>query len=448
MSVYQYIAKDASGAQTRGQVEAADRASAIASVRAQGLFPLALGEVKAPAPAPEPEAPSKKKKSSVAERFKEPEPKKKGKGLHKEINLNIKLPSWMRGKVKTKILTQFTRQLATLVTAGLPLMRGLEVLKRQMKDSQMKEALDGISENISSGGTFSEALSAYPKIFDNLYVNMVKAGEAGGVLEVVLGRLAEFAEKAEKIKNKVKGAMIYPIVVLCAAVGITSFLLYTVIPKFKQVFADMMGGDKLPAITQFVIDASEFVQNNGLVVATFIAAVVIVKKVVGKTPKGAYFYDWLSLKMPVTGTLVQRTAVSRVTRTLGTLLSSGVPILQSLVIVRDTTGNRVVSRALQEVHDAVKEGEGMTQPLAQCWVFPPMVISMVEVGEETGALADMLTRIANTYDDEVDNAVAGMTAAIEPALIIVLAVVVGTIVIAMFLPMISIIAKVSGGGAM
>ena len=448
MSVYQYIAKDASGAQTRGQVEAADRASAIASVRAQGLFPLALGEVKAPAPAPAAEAPGAKKKSSVAERFKEPVAAKKGKGLHTEINLNIKLPSWMRGKVKTKILTQFTRQLATLVTAGLPLMRGLDVLKRQMKDSQMKEALDGISENISSGGTFSEALSAYPKIFDNLYVNMVKAGEAGGVLEVVLGRLAEFAEKAEKIKNKVKGAMIYPIVVLCAAVGITAFLLYTVIPKFKQVFADMMGGDKLPAITQFVIDASEFVQNNGLVVASFIAAVIIVKKIVGKTAQGAYFYDWLSLKMPVTGTLVQRTAVSRVTRTLGTLLSSGVPILQSLVIVRDTTGNRVVSRALQVVHDAVKEGEGMTQPLAQCWVFPPMVISMVEVGEETGALADMLTRIANTYDDEVDNAVAGMTAAIEPALIIVLAVVVGTIVIAMFLPMISIIAKVSGGGAM
>ena len=451
MSVYQYIAKDSTGAQTRGQVEAADRASAIASVRAQGLFPLALGEVKAPAQAEAPAEPQRgsgKKKSSVAERFKEPAPAKKGKGLHTEINLNIKLPSWMRSKVKTKILTQFTRQLATLVTAGLPLMRGLDVLKRQMKDSQMKEALDGISENISSGGTFSEALSAYPKIFDNLYVNMVKAGEAGGVLEVVLGRLAEFAEKAEKIKNKVKGAMIYPIVVLCAAVGITAFLLYTVIPKFKQVFADMMGGDKLPAITQFVIDASEFVQNNGLVVATFIAAVIVLKKIVGKTAQGAYFYDWLSLKMPVTGTLVQRTAVSRVTRTLGTLLSSGVPILQSLVIVRDTTGNRVVSHALQVVHDAVKEGEGMTQPLAQCWVFPPMVISMVEVGEETGALADMLTRIANTYDDEVDNAVAGMTAAIEPALIIVLAVVVGTIVIAMFLPMISIIAKVSGGGAM
>ena len=445
MSVYQYIAKDASGAQTRGQVEAADRASAIASVRAQGLFPLALGEVKTPAP--EPEAPSRKKKSSVAERHKEPEPKKKGKGLHTEINLNIKLPSWMRGKVKTKILTQFTRQLATLVTAGLPLMRGLDVLKRQMKDSQMKEALDGISENISSGGTFSEALSAYPKIFDNLYVNMVKAGEAGGVLEVVLGRLAEFAEKAEKIKNKVKGAMIYPIVVLLAAVGITGFLMVKVVPQFKQVFAEMLPGQELPSVTQLVMDMSQYVQDSWMTILVVFAALVVIKKVVGKTEAGAYFYDKVALKMPITGTLTQRTAVSRVTRTLGTLLSSGVPILQSLVIVRDTTGNRIVSQALQNVHDAVKEGEGMTQPLAQCSVFPPMVVSMVEVGEETGALADMLTRIANTYDDEVDNAVAGMTAAIEPALIIVLAVVVGTIVIAMFLPMIKIISSVSGAGA-
>lgn len=450
MALFQYIATDASGAQVRGQIESADRSSAIQSVRAQGLIPKALGEVKpsaASASSASADTPSKKN-SRLADRFKQPEQKKKGSGLNKEININIKMPSWMRGKVKTKVLTQFTRQLATLVNAGLPLMRGLDVLKRQMKDPQMKEALDGISENISSGGTFSESLSAYPKIFDNLYINMVKAGEAGGVLEVVLGRLAEFAEKAEKIKNKVKGAMIYPVVVLVAAVGITAFLLYTVIPKFEQVFADMMGGDKLPAITQFVIDASKYVQNNGLVILVFFIALYVIKTIVGKTPQGAQFYDWLSLKMPVTGTLVQRTAVSRVTRTLGTLLSSGVPILQSLVIVRDTTGNRIVSNALQSVHDAVKEGEGMTQPLSQCWVFPPMVISMVEVGEETGALADMLTRIANTYDDEVDNAVAGMTAAIEPALIIVLAVVVGTIVVAMFLPMISIIGKVSSGGAM
>ena len=190
---------------------------------------------------------------------------------------------------------------------------------------------------------------------------------------------------------------------------------------------------------------SEWVQANWFVVVVAFVAIFVAKVAIGKTEKGAYLFDKISLSMPVTGTLVQRTAVSRVTRTLGTLLASGVPILQSLTIVRDTSGNRVVAKALQNVHDAVKEGEGMTEPLSQCKVFPPMVTSMVEVGEETGALADMLTRIANTYDDEVDNAVAGMTAAIEPALIIVLAVVVGTIVIAMFLPMISIIENVSGG---
>lgn len=443
MATFQYIAKDASGNETRGQIEAGDRNSAIAAVRAQGLFPTALGEVKraasTPAAAPAKKAPAKRGAPPA------PAPAAKKGGLN--TNINIKLPSWMRGKIKTKVLTQFTRQLATLVNAGLPLMRGIEVLKRQMKDAQMKEALEGIGENIAAGGTFSESLTAYPKIFDNLYVNMVKAGEAGGVLEVVLGRLAEFAEKSEKIKNKVKGAMIYPIVVLVAAIGITTFLLITVIPKFKQVFDDILGGAELPAITQFVIDASDWVQHNYITMGIGVVTLVVLKKIIGRTEKGATVFDWMSLRMPVTGTLVQRTAVSRVTRTLGTLLASGVPILQSLMIVRDTTGNRIVSKALQNVHDAVKEGEGMTAPLSQCWVFPPMVVSMVEVGEETGALAEMLTRIANTYDDEVDNAVAGMTAAIEPALIIVLAVVVGTIVVAMFLPMIKIIQSVSGGGA-
>ena len=439
MAKFQYIAKDAAGNETRGVIEAGDRAGAIAAVRAQGLLPTALGEVKGGGAAAPAAAPKKGAKSAPAA--------KKGGGLNKDIKINIKMPKFLQGKIKTQVLTQFTRQLATLVNAGLPLMRGIDVLKRQMKDPQMLDALDGIAENIAAGGTFSEALTLYPKIFDKLYVNMVKAGEAGGVLEVVLGRLAEFAEKSEKIKNKVKGAMIYPVVVLFAAVGITGFLLVAVIPKFKQVFNDMLGGQSLPAITEAVIQASEWVQHNGLTIVVGVVAFMVIKKMIGKTEKGAYLYDVLSLKMPVTGTLVQRTAVSRVTRTLGTLLSSGVPILQSLVIVRDTTGNRVVSKALQDVHDAVKEGEGMTGPLSQCKVFPPMVVSMVEVGEETGALADMLTRIANTYDDEVDNAVAGMTAAIEPALIIVLAGVVGTIVIAMFLPMIKIISAVSGSGA-
>ena len=430
MATFKYIAKDPSGNEQRGTVEAGDRNSAIQAVRDLGLTPTALGEVKSSASAPKRPAPAAKAKG----------------GLNRDINVNLKLPSWLRGRVKTKVLTQFTRQLAVLVNAGLPLMRGLEVLKRQTKDAQMAEALAGIAENIASGGTFSEALTQYPKIFDHLYVNMVKAGEAGGVLEVVLGRLAEFAEKSEKIKNKVKGAMIYPCVVLFAAIGITAFLLVAVIPKFQQVFNDMLGGAALPAVTEFVIGASQFVQDNGLMIFVAAAAVFVLCKVIGKTEAGATFFDALKLKMPVTGTLAQRSAVSRFTRTLGTLLSSGVPILQSLVITRDTTGNRILTNAIQSVHDSVKEGESMTEPLSQCKVFPPMVVSMVEVGEETGALADMLTRIANTYDDEVDNAVAGLTAAIEPALIIVLAVVVGTIVVAMFLPMVKIIGSVSGAG--
>ena len=434
MATFQYIAKDSTGGERRGTVEAGDRNAAIAAVRAQGLLPTALGQVKdAPGAArSRPKAPAKAK------------PKAKS---ALDMDINIRLPNWMRGRIKTKVLTQFTRQLATLVNAGLPLMRGIDVLKRQMHDPQMQEALTGIGENIAAGGTFSESLTQYPKVFDHLYVNMVKAGEAGGVLEVVLGRLAEFAEKSEKIKNKVKGAMIYPIVVLLAAIGITGFLLVAVIPKFQQVFNDMLGGEALPAVTQFVMDVSQYVQHNGLQVLVIVAALVVIKKVVGKTGPGARFFDSLKLKMPLTGTLAQRSAVSKFSRTLGTLLASGVPILQSLTITRDTTGNLILSEAIQRVHDSVKEGESMTQPLSQCKVFPPMVVSMVEVGEETGALADMLTRIANTYDDEVDNAVAGMTAAIEPALIIVLAVIVGTIVIAMFLPMIKIIGSVSGGAA-
>lgn len=441
MATFQYIAKDSSGNETRGTVEAGDRNSAIASIRAQGLLPTALGEVKSAAAAPA-QAPRAKTKGKA------PAAKGKGSGLNRNIEINIKMPKFLQGKIKTKVLTQFTRQLATLVNAGLSLMRGIEVLKRQMKNQQMRDALDGIADSIASGGTFSEALTAHPKIFDDLYINMVKAGEAGGVLEVVLARLADFAEKSEKIKNKVKGAMIYPSVVLFAAIAITAFLLVMVIPKFKQVFADMLGGQSLPAVTEFVISASEFVQHNGIMVAVAVVSVVVICKIVARTEAGSYFFDMLKLKMPVTGTLAQRSAVSRFTRTLGTLLSSGVPILQSLVITRDTTGNKVLTKAIQDVHDAVKEGESMTQPLSHCAVFPPMVVSMVEVGEETGALAEMLTRIADTYDDEVDNAVAGMTAAIEPALIIVLAVVVGTIVIAMFLPMVKIIGSVSGGGGM
>ncbi len=432
MPKFAYIAVDSAGKESRGTIEAPNQAQAVAKVRSQGLFPTAIGaaggadagggaaNAAAPAAGAKKAAPAGKKSAGA-------------------MKIEIKMPKFLRGKVKQKDLTALTRQLATLVDAGLPLLRGLHVLQRQTPNASLKEALGGMCEAVESGSTFSESLQNYPKIFDNLYINMVRAGEAGGVLEVVLNRLAEFAEKAEKIKNKVKGAMVYPIVVFVAAIGITSFLLVAVIPKFKDIFNDLLEGKPLPAITQFVMNASNLVMHNGLATVGAVAAFVVLFKIFAKTKTGSYIMDVAKINAPMFGSLVRRTAVARMTRTLGTLLASGVPVLQAITIVRDTTGNAVISRAMQNVHDAVKEGESMTAPLAASKVFPPLVISMVEVGEETGALPDMLTRIANTYDDEVDNAVEGLTSIIEPLMIIVLALIVGTIVIAMFMPMIQII---------
>ncbi len=424
MAKFRYKAVDSQGKEVLSTVEADSQGAAIEKIRAMKLTPKAIGLVKEDSP----DAPAAKPAGGAKAR--------------KSANISFKTPKFLRGKVKTKDLMVFTRQLATLVDAGLPLLRGLRVLHRQSTNESLKEALGGMIETVETGNTFSESLGNYPKIFNHLYVNMVKAGEAGGVLETVLNRLAEFMEKAEKIKNKVKGAMTYPIVVLCAALGIVVFLMLAVIPKFQQIFDDLMGGEGMPALTQFVIGLSEWVQNYWLFLLVGIAGVVIVSKIFFKTPVGSYARDVMALRAPVFGQLTQKTVVARLTRTLGTLLSSGVPVLQALSIVKDTTGNQVVSKALQSVHDSVKEGEGMTAPLGASGVFPPMVVSMVEVGEETGALPEMLIRVANTYDDEVDNAVAAMTSVIEPIMIIFLAVVVGGIVIAMFMPLISIIGTI------
>jgi type IV pilus assembly protein PilC len=429
MQKFSYVAVDAAGKEVRGTVEAPDQSQAITKIRGQGIYPTAIGMVGGTGAAkgtPRPAAAA----GGV----------KKGGGL----NIEIKLPSFLRGRVKPKDLMVLTRQLATLGEAGLPLLRGLRVLLRQTKSVPLREALTGMSEAVESGSTFSESLANYPKIFNNLYVNMVRAGEAGGVLEVVLTRLAEFMEKAEKIKNKVKGAMIYPAVVLTAAIGIVIFLMYSVIPKFKDIFNDLLEGKQLPAVTRFVIGASNVVKDNVLMVVIAIIAAIVLFNLWGRTNNGRYIIDTIKMRLPVFGTLISRTAIARLTRTLGTLLSSGVPVLQALMIVRDTSGNTVIARAVQNIHDSVKEGESMTDPMAAAKVFPPMVVSMVEVGEETGALPDMLIRVANTYDDEIDNAVAGLTSIIEPLLILFLAVIVGTIVIAMFMPLISIIGSLSG----
>lgn len=419
MATFRFKAVDSQGKEILSTVEAEDQSSAIAKIRAMKLTPKAIGMVKedtgsataAPAQAP---APAKKKRKG---------------GFFKQ-------------KVKPKDMMVLTRQLATLIDAGLPLARGLRVLHRQCTNDTLQAALGDMLETVETGNTFSESLAGHPKLFSKLYVNMVKAGEAGGVLETVLNRLAEFMEKGEKIKNKVKSAMTYPVVVLIAALGIVVFLLLKVIPKFQQIFDDLMDGEGMPAITAFVIAASEWVQANWLIVFGGGAIGWILLKAFLKTPKGSFLKDRISLKLPGFGQLVQKTAVARLTRTLGTLLSSGVPVLQALAIVKDTTDNQVIANAIQSVHDSVKEGEGMTAPMGACGVFPAMVVSMVEVGEETGALPEMLIRIANTYDDEVDTAVEAMTSVIEPIMIIFLAVIVGGIVIAMFMPLISIIGTI------
>ena len=333
----------------------------------------------------------------------------------------------------------FTRQLATLIDSGLPLLRGLNVLAKQERDAVLKRTIDQLAEGVQGGNTFSETLAQHPLIFNNLYVNMVKAGEVGGVLELVLGRLAEFQEKAQKIKNKVAAAMVYPIIVMTMAVAIMTFLLIFIVPKFQAIFHDMLGDKPLPAITRFVIGVSSFVKDHGFILLGMIIAAVAAYKLIARTRLGRAAIDRLQLHLPLVGDVIRKTAISRFSRTLGTLVTSGVPILQALNITRETAGNMVIASAISQVHESVKEGESIVQPLEASGVFPPMVISMIDVGEETGQLPEMLLKIADVYDDEVDNSVAGLTAALEPIMIVFLALIVGTIVIALFTPLISII---------
>ncbi|MDD2239732.1 MAG: type II secretion system F family protein [Kiritimatiellae bacterium] len=422
MARFKFTALDSKGKEVHGEIDADTQSAAVARIREKQYFPTKVEEVAGSGGGAAP----------------------KGAAPKGALQMEIKLPKFLMGGVKTKQLVTFTRQLSTLVNAGLPLMRAMRVLQRQEKNVVLRDAVSQMAESVESGSTFAEALAAHPKIFDRLFVNMVKAGEIGGVLDVVLSRLAEFQEKAEKIKGKVKSAMTYPIVVLVMALGILTFLMMFIVPKFAEIFSDLMGGKGMPVLTQFVMNASSLMVHRLPVVLIVIAAIVVLVKLLAKTNKGRYVLDKFKLNAPVFGSLISKNSISRFTRTLGTLMSSGVPVLQALNIVKETVGNEVISKAVATVHDAVKEGENMAPPLQSSKVFPPMVVSMVEVGEETGALPDMLNKIADSYDEDVDNAVAAMTSIIEPVLIIFLAIVVGTIVIALFLPLVSIIGGLSG----
>ncbi len=430
MAKFNYVALDARGQESVGLIEAQSTNDAVGQLRQAGYFPTSVHEEGKGSPAA---AKTAKKPGGAVARTGSKTP-----AVKKAANVANK-------KVKQKVLMIFTRQLATLIDAGLPLLRGLTVLEKQERDPVLKATIAKLSDSVQGGSTFSEGLAQHPRIFNKLYINMVKAGEAGGVLELVLIRLAEFQEKAQKVKNKVVAAMFYPVIVLVIAVVIMGFLLVVIVPKFEQIFKDMLNGKPLPALTEFVVSFSRLVKDNILYIAVVTAVVVVAYRMFAATPSGQIIIDRIKLRAPLFGDLVRKSAISRFTRTLGTLVTSGVPILQALNITRETAGNHVVGEAIGKVHDSVKEGESIVQPLEASGIFPPMVISMIDVGEETGQLPEMLLKVAEVYDDEVDNAVAGLTSLLEPIMIVFLAVVVGTIVIALFLPLITIISSMQGG---
>ncbi|MFL6515308.1 MAG: type II secretion system F family protein [Chthoniobacterales bacterium] len=425
MPRFTYVALDARGQESTGLMEAGSSNEVIGQLRQAGYFPTSVYE-EGKGGGPDGKAGRTASK-----------PKRAARAPRAKTGANIVL--FERKTVKPKILMIFTRQLATLIDSGLPLLRGLNVLGKQERDNVLRKTINKLAEGVQSGGTFSESLAQHPKVFNELYVNMVKAGELGGVLEVVLTRLAEFQEKAAKIKNKVIAAMVYPAIVMVMALAIMAFLLIYIVPKFQSIFHDMLGDKPLPTITLFVISVSLFVQSHWLVLLGAIIAAIAGYSFLNRTTGGRSFFDRFKLRVPLFGDVIRKTAISRFSRTLGTLVTSGVPILQALNITRATAGNTVISRAIGQVHDSVKEGESIVQPLEASGAFPPMVISMIDVGEETGQLPEMLLKIADVYDDEVDNSVAALTAMLEPIMIVFLAVVVGTIVIALFMPLISII---------
>jgi type IV pilus assembly protein PilC len=424
MPRFNYVALDARGREASGLLEAVSSSAAISQLRQSGYFPTSIIEEAISAP----DGKEGRRRTAMAAGAAKPAAKK-----------GIVL--FQRRKVRSKVLMIFTRQLATLIDSGLPLLRSLNVLAKQERDKLMKRTIDKLADSVQSGSTFSDALALHPRIFSDLFVSMVRAGEVGGVLELVLTRLSEFQEKAAKIKNKIISAMVYPIIVMTMAIGILCFLLVFIVPRFEVIFHDLLGDKPLPPVTRFVLGASAFMTNHGLILFGAIVAIVVIYNFLGRTRKGRLAIDTFKLRMPLFGNLNRKTAISRFARTLGTLVTSGVPILQALNITRETAGNAAIARAIARVHDSVKEGESIVQPMEASKVFPPMVVSMVDVGEETGKLPDMLLKIAEVYDDEVDNAVAALTSMLEPIMIVFLAIIVGTIVLALFTPLISIITE-------
>lgn len=428
MAQFQYSGMDTQGKSVAGTIDAAQMQEAVAKLKGMGYF------VTSVAPARTVVASKMGKDKSKSKAAASPK-KKKAKGA----GMNI---SFGAAKIKTKELTIITRQLATLIGSGLPLLRSLRVLREQRKGSASM-VLAKLSDDIESGSLFSEALAKNSASFPKIYVAMVKAGEAGGALETVLTRLAEFMEKEAKLRGKIKSAMAYPAVIVVVTTGILSFIMLKIVPTFIDIFKDMEAGE-LPGPTILLMNISKIMTQKAYLIIIFIAAIVILFKILNRIKFTKYYIDKIKMRLPVFGPVVSKTIVARFARTFATLITSGVPILQSLQIVRDTVGNEVVSKGINEVRNRVREGEGIAGPMLKARVFPPMVTNMIAVGEETGAMDAMLEKIAEAYEAEVDSAVAAMTSMIEPILIVFMGGIVGFIVIALFMPLIKLAMGISG----
>jgi type IV pilus assembly protein PilC len=416
MPVFQYSALDTQGVEIKDEIEALSQKEAISKIRNMGYFPTKVSERGAV-----------KKGKKAAARTK----RKRGSG----------------GKVKVKYITEFARQLSTLQDAGLPILRSLRILEEQQKSGTFKRVIGYVADDIEGGSTLSEAMSRYPRTFDRLFTGMVAAGEAGGVLDLILARVADFMEKAQKLKQRVKSAMVYPIVVLIAAFGILLALMKWVIPQFKSVLEEMVQGELNP-VTTTVLGVSNWIatEYGWAVILAFPVGLIFLLKIIRQFRMGRFVLDSIKLKIPVMGPLTNRVSVTRWTRTLGTLISAGVPILDAITVTRETAGNEVFANMLNNVHNSIKQGDTFAGPLKQSKTVDLIVSNMVAVGEETGDLDKMLLKVADNFDEQVDVLVASLMSMLEPIMIIVLGGIVMLIVLAVFLPMIQVITSLGQQG--
>ncbi|MBI4663111.1 MAG: type II secretion system F family protein [Verrucomicrobia bacterium] len=417
MSTFAYTGLDSKGKPFHGRIKERSWTQALRRVKEMGLFPISVKE---------------QSQRIIVERLKR---------TLNRADVTKRTPRWPSspGRIASKVLTAFTRQLATLIEAGIPLVAALRSVEQQEENRRLKTILRQVTADIEGGSTLSEALGRHPKVFSRLYLNMIVAGETAGMLDNTLTRLADFMERAQRIRAKVISSLIYPAAVIFVAVSILTALTVWVIPRFKDVFADLTGSSHLPPLTQFILGCSEIVQSHAVHVLVLAAVIAVMFPWIHSTKAGRAAIDRAKLKLPILGRIIRKTVICRLARTLGAMLESGVPVLQALAITRETTGNAIFAQAVQRTHDSVKEGENLTLPLRGSGVFPSTVISMIDAGEQSGALPAMLLKVADTYEVEVDNAITAGLSLLEPVLIVFLAVVVGGIVIGLFLPIIDVI---------